>query len=160
MTPNEILVEHGSTSTPWPLPSGPLEFMSGRIVPRSWSFPDGSAKPRPYEFGFERHHEATTPADLDLHGAFVADLPEILHKHSLTSTLGLVALSPNDLPTKTQTMIKCEKTFGRANVVFVVDAEVQKDKEKRTFIWTFGKSNRGGRESMLCFSGCICNNLD
>ncbi len=158
LNPDEILVEHGSTSTPWPVPPDPLNFMGGRIVPRSWYFPTASSEPRPYEFGFERHDEVVRPASADpeSHAAFVADLREILNKHSLTSLLGLVALSPDYLPTEAQTMIKCEKTFGRANVVFELGAEALTDKDKRTSIWTFGKFTRGGCESMLCFSGCLC----
>lgn len=159
MTSDEILVEHGPTSTPWSMPPDPLNFMDGRIVPRSWYFPDTSGEPLPYEFGFERHDEAerSASADPDSRASFVAELREILNKHSLTSILGLVALSPDYLPTETQTTVKCEKTFGRANVVFEVGAEALNEKDKRTSIWTFGKDTRGGRESMLCFSGCICS---
>lgn len=65
MSPDEILVGHGPTSTPWPVPPDPLNFMDVRIVPRSWYFPDASAEPRPYEFGFKRHDEAIRPASAD-----------------------------------------------------------------------------------------------
>jgi len=148
-----------TVSTPWTMPLDPLDFMDGRIVPRSWYFPDALGGARPYEFAFERHCEARRVAaatDLDTYPAFIAELGEILKKHKLTSILGLVALSPDYLPTEPQTMIKCEKTFGRANVVFEVGAEALNEKDKRTSIWTFGKFARGGRESMLCFSGCLC----
>ena len=43
-------------------------------------------------------------------------------------------------------------------MVFGVGAEALKDKQKRTSIWSLGKFTRGGRDSMLCFIGCICYN--
>jgi hypothetical protein len=160
MTADEVLVEHGPTSAPWTLPPDPLNFMGGRIAPRSWCFADDSGDLRPYEFGFEPHDELkrSEVIDLECHGDFIAELRTVLEKHQLTPILGLVALPPEYLPTSVeQKKVMCEKTFGRANVVFEVGAEAMYEKDKRTSIWTFGKFANGGRESMLCFSGCICS---
>jgi hypothetical protein len=162
MTPDEVLVERGAISTPWPIPPDPQNFMDGRIVPRSWYFPDSSDTPQPYEFAFERHDEGkcSASADPQAHAMFIAELHEVLKNHSLTSILGLVALSPDYLPTENRAKIKCEKTFGRANIVFDVDSETLNEKDTRTSIWTFGKLISGGRESMVCFVGCQCQNTE
>jgi hypothetical protein len=45
MSPNEILIEHGLVLTPWSMPPDPVNFMDGRIVPRSWYFLDTSDEP-------------------------------------------------------------------------------------------------------------------
>jgi hypothetical protein len=159
MEPREVLAEHKSTSTPWPMPPDPQNFMGGRIVPHSWRFADASLEPQPYEFGFQRHDDIAKSVSVDppSHAAFITDLRDTLKRHRLTSILGLVALSPDYVLTEDQSMIKCEKTFGRANGVFEVGAEALKEKDKRTSIWIFGKAAKGGRESMVCFSGCICD---
>jgi len=91
------------------------------------------------------------------HADFIADLHQVLKKHALTDILGLVALNSDYLPGCESDFIKCEKTFGRANVVFDVGSEALYQKDKRTAIWTFGRGIRAGRESMLCFSGCVCS---
>ena len=133
--------------------------MNGRIIPRSWRFDDNTGKAMPFEFQFEEQHniEMSLVDDLASHAPFIAELQQILVNQKLAHILGLVALTPDYLPSaKTPAMLKCERTIGRANLVFSVGAEALKDKDKRTSIWTFGKSVEGGQESMLCFSGCMC----
>jgi len=159
MSEKEILVEHGSTTTPWLIPPDIENFMDGRIVPRSWRFSNDSGKICSYEFAFERHNdiEISHHADPAAHQQFTADLYDILQKHDLTSILGLVTVAPDYLPTRDPNTVKCEKIFGRANVVFEIGSEALKDKHNRTSIWTFGKDSSPGRESMICFSGCACS---
>lgn len=157
MSDKEILVEHGATSTPWAIPTDPSNFMEGQIIPRSWHFGEDADAPKPYEFAFQRRGETKWPAmNQDLDAAFVEELREALQQHGLMSILGLVALPADYVTAEHPTRVLCEKTFGRANVVFELGPEAMLDKEKRTSVWTFGKFARGGRESMLCFSGCMC----
>lgn len=162
MADDEVLVEHGSTSTPWNIPPNPLNFMGGHIMPHSWHFADNSDTPRPYEFSFEPHGEAKRPAavNLDTHAEFIDELRSTLVQHGLTSILGLVALAPEYLPSDGKEIFHYEKTFGRANVVFEVGLDAMKEKDKRTSVWVFGKGMEAGREGMFCMSGCICSRDD
>ncbi|KAI0398871.1 hypothetical protein F4802DRAFT_613296 [Xylaria palmicola] len=160
MDDDEILVEHGSTSTPWKVPQDPTNFMAGHIVPRSWCFESGSdiTRLRAYEFAFQSHNgdEDNVVVGLEAHQDFIQDLYRILEKNDLTSTLGLMAISPDYLPRHGREVVKCERTFGRANVVFNIGPNDLDDKEKRTSIWVFGRPNNSRHEAMLCFSGCMC----
>jgi len=161
MASDEILVEHGPSSTPWQLPPEPSNFMDGSIVPRSWHFLTDSDEPHPYEFGFQRYPDSNQlSAGPISHADFIADLHQVLKRHALTDILGLVALGSDYLRDDKGDFIKCEKTFGRANVVFDVGSEALNHKDKRTSIWTFGRGVRAGRESMFCLSGCVCSSKD
>ncbi|KAK7398604.1 hypothetical protein QQX98_012013 [Neonectria punicea] len=164
MDEDEILVEHGSTSTPWKLPQDPGNFMAGRIVPRSWRFGPGSgnASLQAYEFGFQPNQDDGDGDNVDptAHQAFIEELYGILEKNDLGSTLGLMAVSPDYLPSHGREVVKCERTFGRANVVFDIGPDGQADKDKRTSIWVFGRPNNSRHEVMLCFSGCNCSRSD
>lgn len=160
MDEDEILVEHGSTSTPWKVPQDPINFMAGRIVPRSWRFDDaggGTARPQAYEFGFEPHSGDSNDADVAAHQTFIEELYGILEKNGLISTLGLMAVPPDYLPSHGREVVKCERTFGRANVVFDIGPDGLVDKDKRTSIWVFDRPNNSRHEAMLCFSGCFCS---
>ncbi|KAL8398166.1 hypothetical protein RB596_005626 [Gaeumannomyces avenae] len=142
MDEDETLVEHGSTSTPWKVPQDPADFMGGRIA-----------------------HAAGRPADAADHAAFVGELQAILRKHDLDSTLSLVSVTPDYLPGgrgagEEAAAAKCERTFGRANVVFDIGTGELADKDKRTSVWVFGRPNNSRQEAMLCFSGCMCQPRD
>ena len=158
MKDDEVLVEHGSTSTPWVVPPEPENFMDGRIMPRSWCFSDDTAEPHAYEFGFVSNggESELLLADPTAHAEFVVKFWDILKRNGLTTVLGLTALSADYLPGDNRSSTKFERTFERANVVFDVNPDALQDKSKRTSIWTFGKETRMGQQAMLCFSGCYC----
>ncbi|KAI1733388.1 hypothetical protein F4680DRAFT_46796 [Xylaria scruposa] len=163
MDDDEVLVEHGSTSTPWKLPQDPTNFMAGRLVPRSWRFEAGNegAHLQAYEFGFQPHRSDDAAGNpVEAYSHFIQDLSSILANHSLISVLGLMVVPSDYLPSPDHEQIKCERTFGRANVVFDIPPGDLDDKEKRTSIWVYGRPNNVGAEAMLCFSGCLCTRAD
>jgi hypothetical protein len=163
MDDDEVLVEHRSTSTPWKLPQDPANFMAGRLVPRSWRFgtKGGEAHLEAYEFGFQPHRDNNATINLtETYVPFVQELYSILDKHGLTSTLGLTVVPSDPLLGPDRKVIKCERTFGRANIVFDIAPNDLEDKEKRTSIWVFGRPSKVGVEAMICFSGCICARAD
>ncbi|KAK7428347.1 hypothetical protein QQZ08_005104 [Neonectria magnoliae] len=99
MDKDGILVKHSSTSTPWKLPQDPVNFMGGRIVPRSWRFGlgSGNASLQAYEFSFQPNQGDGDGDNVDptTHQAFIEELYGILEKNDLGSTLGLIAVSPD-----------------------------------------------------------------
>ncbi|GAM86189.1 hypothetical protein ANO11243_042010 [Dothideomycetidae sp. 11243] len=156
MADDEILVEHGSTSVPWNMPSNPDDYMGGRILPRSWCFSPENNGLEPYEYEFRAHGEPGMPIDPLVHPDFVHELQDILDAHGLTSTLGLMSVPPDYITGAGIGSVFCEKTFGRANVVFNVRRETLKDKRNRTSIWVFGRSEGSGQDALLCLEGCVC----
>ncbi|GAM89566.1 hypothetical protein ANO11243_076050 [Dothideomycetidae sp. 11243] len=159
MDPEEVLVEYGRTSSPWQVPEDPSNYMDGSISPRSWCFSGDSGLPEPYEYEFKKH--ASTGHDtlitLTDHAEFVTKLGAILDRHDLKSTLGLMAITPDYLQGPDNDSMLCERTFGKANVVFNIGRNAVNSKGTRTSVWVFGKRVQGGQEAMLCFGGCGCH---
>lgn len=109
MSPSEMLVEFGNASIPWDMTLNPLDWKN--VAATSWRFTAHGVAP--YEF---RHigpfEKVITQPSLERHGAFLAELADILAQYNLLDVLGLsvVENSDGDNPAT------LEFTSGRANI--------------------------------------------
>jgi len=154
MADNEKLVEFGATSTPWVVRDE--NMMGGSVKPRSWVFKGG--KMMPYEFGFNEWGQPAVYKDMPDKPAFYADFNAILEEEGLNDLLGLTLLTER----KKEGVVKVEKTFGKANVVFTMadSWSVENAKVAVPAQWEYAPGIGDfvvPVKKMLCISGCFCS---
>lgn len=154
MADNEKLVEFGAISTPWIVKDD--NMMNGSVRPRSWVFRGG--KMIPYEFGFNEWGQPETYKALPDKPAFYADFNAILEEEGLNELLGITLLTER----KKEGLVKVEKTFGKANVLFTLPDAWEQENGKETVPAQWEYAPGVGDfvvpvKKMTCFVGCVCS---
>lgn len=155
MADDEKLVEYGAISTPWSYNQADDNMMGGSVKPRSWVFKGG--KMVAYEFGFNQWGQAPVYRDLPDKPAFYADFNTFLEQEGLNGLLGLTLLTDR----KQAGVVKVEKTFGRANIVFPMPDSWDQDNEKETVPAQWEYAPAVGDfvvpvKKLICSVGCVC----
>ncbi|KAK0649749.1 hypothetical protein B0T16DRAFT_410657 [Cercophora newfieldiana] len=154
MADNEKLVEFGALSTPWVVRDE--NMMGGSVKPRSWIFRGG--RMIPYEFGFNEWGQTEVYKDLPNKPEFYTEFNAILQAEGLSELLGLTLLTER----KKEGIVKVEKTFGRANIVFTQPDSWSEENAKEAVPAQWEYAPGIGDfvvpvKKMLCISGCICH---
>lgn len=157
MDPDEKLVENGAVSTPWAYHQDSDAVYGGSVVPRSWVYSTRDRNLYPYEFGYNAQGAQTYPAPPD-NPEFLAEFCGLLEEHGLVDLLGLTVTSP-----KEPGVMKFEKTFKRANIVFNLaedtEDEINGAKHSIKSLWNFGSMQpnaSNGYRTMWCAIACKC----